>query len=221
MVYPTSHLFPARSWTQFKSTKPCSTIPIASADAKNEEHYFVSTDGRLMSVTAVNAAFAQDFVYWTRPFPDVVMQQLLDGSLCFGVFKYKIPVAQRVDRSEIDVSEIAPEEVEQIGLARLVTDTVTTAWLTDVYILPEYQSRGLGSWMMDCLKDTLLAPSDEGMSYLRRIMLVTTHRDGDGGRREDYYSKTFDMQVVGHEVRNGLVLSVMSAVIKPKVDQIA
>jgi GNAT superfamily N-acetyltransferase len=174
-----------------------------------------------MCAKAVNAAFAQDFVYWSSPFPDAVTQQLLDGSLCFGVFKYTIPVEQRANRSEIDISEVALEDVEQVGLARVVTDMVTMAWLTDVYILPEYQSRGLGSWMMDCVKHTLLAPNDEGMPYLRRIMLVTTHRNGDGGRREDYYAKMFGMQVVGHEERHGKVLSVMSAVINHKVDQVA
>ncbi|KKA24339.1 hypothetical protein T310_1624 [Rasamsonia emersonii CBS 393.64] len=116
------------------------------------------------------------------------------------------------------------EQIEQIGLARLITDTVTFAYLTDVYILPEYQGRGLGAWMMDCVAETL---SSANMPHLRRTMLVTTNRALDGGRREDYYAAKFGMRVVGTERRedlggstssssgdgggSGMVLSVMSA----------
>ena len=37
---------------------------------------------------------------------------------------------------------------KQIGLARLITDYVTIAYLTDVYVLEEYQGKGLGTWLL-------------------------------------------------------------------------
>lgn len=38
-----------------------------------------------------------------------------------------------------------------VGCARVVTDFVSVAYLTDVFILPEHRGRGVGSWMMECL----------------------------------------------------------------------
>lgn len=43
----------------------------------------------------------------------------------------------------------------QIGLARLITDRVSFAYVTDVYILPEYQGRGLGKWLVGCVQEML------------------------------------------------------------------
>lgn len=250
MPYPASSLLPPRSWTQRHEKKPTTTITITE-DNKNEDHFFVSTDPRLLSVKAINAAFAKDFVYWGRPFPEEVMQQMLDGSLCFGVYRYNLNNNRHLSphrnnngqddgdngdddnrETKIDVTTLHPQDVEQIGLSRVITDTVTFAYLTDVYVLPEYQSRGLGAWMMDCVAETLLptrtttttvTTSDSNdndghntydMPYLRRIMLVTTNRAVDGGQREDYYAAKFGMKVVGVEKRedlDGMILSVMSA----------
>lgn len=39
---------------------------------------------------------------------------------------------------------------EQIGLARLVSDRATFAWLADVYVHPDYRGRGLGTWLVGC-----------------------------------------------------------------------
>lgn len=56
-----------------------------------------------------------------------------------------------------------------IGFARLVTDYVSFAYLTDVYILPEHQGKGLGKWMMECLDEVL-----KSWPGLRRTMLLTS-----------------------------------------------
>lgn len=40
---------------------------------------------------------------------------------------------------------------EQIGCARVVTDLATTAYLADVFILPEYRGQGLGVWLLETL----------------------------------------------------------------------
>ena len=57
----------------------------------------------------------------------------------------------------------------QIGLARLITDYVTFAYLTDVYVLPDYQGKGLGSWMMGCISETM-----EKWTALRGLILITS-----------------------------------------------
>lgn len=49
-----------------------------------------------------------------------------------------------------------------------MTDYVSFAYLTDVFILQEYQRRGLASWMMRCIKEMV----DEWPD-LRGLMLMT------------------------------------------------
>lgn len=58
--------------------------------------------------------------------------------------------------------------VKLVGLARVVTDYVTFAYLTDVFILEEFQRRGLASWMMQGLKELV-----EEWPNLRGLVLMT------------------------------------------------
>ena len=39
----------------------------------------------------------------------------------------------------------------QVGVARLVTDSATFAWLCDVYVAPEARGRGVGKALMDAV----------------------------------------------------------------------
>lgn len=61
----------------------------------------------------------------------------------------------------------------QIGLARLISDEMTFAYLTDVFINESYQGLGLGSWLMECVNEVL-----DGWPELRRAMLITSDKDG-------------------------------------------
>ena len=49
----------------------------------------------------------------------------------------------------------------------MITDKATYAYLCDVYVLPEWRGRGLGTWMMECV---MAHPDLQG---LRRFSLVT------------------------------------------------
>lgn len=73
------------------------------------------------------------------------------------------------------------ERPAMIGLARLITDCVTVVWLTDVYVLPEWQGRGLGSWLNQCIKEWV-----DMMPHLRRLSLIAQE-----GRMEQTYAKVF------------------------------
>lgn len=55
-----------------------------------------------------------------------------------------------------------------VGFARLVTDYVSFAYLTDVFVLPDSQRKGLASWMMRCIKELV-----DGWPDLRGLMLMT------------------------------------------------
>jgi GNAT superfamily N-acetyltransferase len=57
-----------------------------------------------------------------------------------------------------------------IGFARLITDKVTFSYLTDVYVLPEWQGQGLGRWLISCVQEVC-----EEMPHLRRTMCIIGH----------------------------------------------
>jgi GNAT superfamily N-acetyltransferase len=90
-----------------------------------------------------------------------------------------------------------------IGYARLVTDKVTFAYLTDVYILPAWQSQGLGKWLVQCVQEVL-----ESMPYLRRsVALISGHADGEGngdgtkkGSTDKFYEKFMNMTLMSSVV---------------------
>ncbi|KAL2003834.1 hypothetical protein VTN02DRAFT_2051 [Thermoascus thermophilus] len=210
MSLPPSSLVQPRTWRRPQRQD----IKNNGDDSENkghgrEEEFVISTDPRLLSIQAINAAYAMDFLYWAKPFPENELRQILSGSLCFGVYRYdRRNNKTSASPGHADTS-IAPDEVEQIGMARLVTDTVTFAYLTDVYVLPAYQSRGLGSWLLDCVAETL---SVDNMPHLRRVMLLTSSQKSDGGKAERFYERKLGVEAKGWEVREdlgGKVLAIM------------
>ncbi|KAI1211419.1 uncharacterized protein F4807DRAFT_38073 [Annulohypoxylon truncatum] len=125
------------------------------------DEYLISTEPLLIQIDAVNAAMSSDLMWWAKGLPRDEAKRALHNSLCLGV--YVLPKS---------TSEIAGQGTPvQIGLVRMVTDDVTFAYLTDVYLLPEYQGKGLGSWMMECLNEVI-----KGWNHLRRFMLLTSDK---------------------------------------------
>ena len=46
-------------------------------------------------------------------------------------------------------------------------------YMTDVYILPEYQGKGLGTWLLECVNETI-----GSWPELRRALLMTGNETG-------------------------------------------
>ncbi|RYP17713.1 hypothetical protein DL767_009955 [Monosporascus sp. MG133] len=126
--------------------------------------YTVSTDPRLVQLDEINAAFALDMVYWAKPLPLQQLRRCVENCLCFGLYFQEGGDMQRREEEEA----AGQNNQKMIGLARLVTDYVTFGYLTDVYVLPEHQGKGLGRWMMECLGEVLDSWPD-----LRRCVLFT------------------------------------------------
>jgi ribosomal protein S18 acetylase RimI-like enzyme len=103
----------------------------------------VSTDPERLDFAAIHAFLATS--YWAEGIPRKLLEKALRHSLCFGLY----------------------EGTRQIGLARVITDGATYAYLCDVYVLPEARGRGLGTWLMECV---IAHPDLQG---LRRFSLVT------------------------------------------------
>lgn len=109
-----------------------------------KNNYLVSTDKEKLDLRAIHHYLARSS--WARGISQDIVAVSIKNSLNFGVYHFN----------------------EQIGFARLITDYATFAYLSDVYILEEYQGEGLGRWVMECIHQYPV------FRQLRRIMLVTT-----------------------------------------------
>ncbi len=113
------------------------------------EEFMISTDPALLNVDVIHG-YLSNQSYWAQNVPKEIVQKSITNSLCFGLyFKGK-----------------------QVGFARLVTDKATFAYLADVFILKEYQGKGLSKWLMEIIQ------SHPELQGLRRWMLGT--RDAHG-----------------------------------------
>lgn len=106
--------------------------------------FTVTTDPARLDLDAVHAFLVT--AYWCEGIPREVLAHAAAGSLCFSLLER--------DRG-------------QIGLARVVTDLATFAYLCDVYVLAERRGRGLGGWLVGCVL------SHPALAGLRRFQLVT------------------------------------------------
>jgi len=149
----------------------------------SRDKYLISTDSSLIPIPKLNDFFASDDIYWATPVPEDVMLEMLESSLCFGL--YQLPEGNQSSLTETTPSTPSPESF--IGIARGVTDFATFFYLTDVYIEPSSQGAGLGTWMMECVQEII-----ESMPYLRRSLLFT----GDWKRSVPFYEKVLGMQVM-------------------------
>ncbi|KAF3008872.1 hypothetical protein E8E13_011023 [Curvularia kusanoi] len=140
--------------------------------------FLISTNHTLISIPELNAIFVTDLVYWATPLPTSAMREMLSNSLCFGLY----------DTEAKSPKEDSPKTaMKLVGFARCVTDFATFSYLTDVFVLPAYQSEGLGSWLVGCVGEV-----HDGMPWLRRSMLFS----GDWERSVPFYERVLGMQVI-------------------------
>ncbi len=158
----------------------------------------ISTDSSLIPVSTVNAAFATPEVYWAKPMPEDDMRDMLDNSLCFGMFVDEGSVENSNEGAQKKEEAPTPEKetsLKLMGLARCITDFHTFIYLTDVYISPPYQGKGLGSWLIQCVQEVI-----ESMPHLRRSLLFT----GDWERSVPFYERLMGMTVLESKPGKGL-----------------
>lgn len=110
--------------------------------------FTISTDPSRLDVDTICEFLAR--AYWANDRPRDRIERSLANSLVFGLY----------------------DGTKQIGLARVVTDYATFAWVCDVFIDEAYRGRDLGKWLMDSV---LSHPDLQG---LRRWLLAT--RDAHG-----------------------------------------
>ncbi len=115
-------------------------------------NFTISTDPARLDLQVIAGFLSRS--YWAATRPLETIERSLAHSLVFGLY----------------------EGGRQIGLARIVSDYATFAWLCDVFIHEDYRSQGLGKWLMQ----TVLSHPD--LQGLRRLVLIT--RDAHGLYRQ-------------------------------------
>ena len=107
------------------------------------DNFTISTDPARLDVDAITDLLAR--AYWAQGRTREMIARYLQHSLVFGLYDGSL----------------------QIGLARIVSDYTTFAWLCDVFIHEDYRGHGLGKWLMETVH------SHPDLQGLRRWMLAT------------------------------------------------
>jgi GNAT superfamily N-acetyltransferase len=111
-------------------------------------NFAISTDPARLDVDAIYAFLTQS--YWAKGIPRDIVARSLQHALCFGMY----------------------DGEQQIGLARVISDFATYAYIADVYVLEPYRGQGLGKWLMACVM------SHPDLQGLRRWSLATKDAHG-------------------------------------------
>ncbi len=110
--------------------------------------FTISTDPSRLDIDAIADLLSR--AYWAEGRTREMIARYLQYSLAFGLY----------------------DGARQIGLARVISDYTTFAWLCDVIIHDDYRGRGLGKWLMDTVH------SHADLQGLRRWMLATNDAHG-------------------------------------------
>jgi GNAT superfamily N-acetyltransferase len=106
--------------------------------------YAISTDPARLDLDAICDFLTR--AYWAKGRPRGATERAYAHSLVFGLYD-----GQR-----------------QIGIARVVSDTIIFAYLMDVFVHEDYRGRGLGRWLIETV---FLHPD---LKDVRRWMLATS-----------------------------------------------
>ena len=114
----------------------------------------------------------ESFSIWTDP--DRINLDIVCGFLESSYWASDIPRAdlERSFATSLNYSLWDETTGKQIGFARVVTDRVRFAWLSDVFVIESYQGQGLGHWLIESItKDTRIRET-------RRWVLATSDAHG-------------------------------------------
>lgn len=90
--------------------------------------YTVSTDPARLDVDMIHR-FLSEESYWAKGRAREVTERAIANSYPFGVYRGD----------------------EQVAFARVVTDTITFAWLADVFVIPEHRGNGVGKLLVEAV----------------------------------------------------------------------
>ena len=108
------------------------------------DEILISSDPARLDLDAIHS-FLSQHSYWAKGIPRGIVARSLANSICIGAY----------------------QNGRQVGLARVVTDRSTYAYLSDVYVVEELRGQGLGKRLMQAVC------SHPDLQGLRRWELLT------------------------------------------------
>jgi len=112
------------------------------------KNFLISDDKASLQLNVIHGYLTGS--YWSEGISKKLVATAISNSMCFGLYLN--------DR--------------QIGFARVITDKAVFAYLADVFILPEYANRGLGTTLINFIMQ------HKDLQGLRRFMLCTLDAHG-------------------------------------------
>ncbi len=94
---------------------------------KIEPEYTITTDKKEMDIENICALLWS--THWAGNRPKARIEKSVENSMCFGILS----------------------KGWQIGFARVITDYATFAYISDVVIDENFQGKGFGSWLIECI----------------------------------------------------------------------
>jgi GNAT superfamily N-acetyltransferase len=122
---------------------------IMNDDVFMKKGFNISTDKSLLDFEMIYKYLSEDS-YWAKGIPAERLKKAIENSFCFGVY----------------------QQNKQVGLARVVTDKASFAYICDVFVLPEHRGLGLSKWLIQTITEH---PELQG---LRRWSLATADAHG-------------------------------------------
>jgi GNAT superfamily N-acetyltransferase len=92
--------------------------------------FCINTDKSKLDLSMIHH-FLYTSAHWAVGRPMNTVRKSIENSLCFGLF----------------------DGEKQVGFARIVSDFATVGWICDMFILPSYRGKGLGSWLLECMME--------------------------------------------------------------------
>jgi len=109
-----------------------------------EEEILISSDPARLDLAAIHGFLSQES-YWAKDIPRPTVARALSNSVCIGAY----------------------QNGRQVGLARVVSDRATYAYVTDVFVIEELRGQGIAKRMLEA------ARRHPALQGLRRWGLVT------------------------------------------------
>jgi GNAT superfamily N-acetyltransferase len=110
--------------------------------------FLISDEKSLLDIDVVHGYLTRS--YWAEGIAKKRIETVVETSFCYGLYQEK-EGGSRV----------------QIGFARVLSDLSAIAYLMDVFVLEEYQGKGLGKWLVEVVL------GDPTFEPVRRWILAT------------------------------------------------
>jgi N-acetylglutamate synthase-like GNAT family acetyltransferase len=114
-----------------------------------KDNFTISSEKKHVDIDTLHDMLSRS--YWARDRSREDIEKSVENSLCFSLLK----------------------DEQQIGFARVLTDTMAYAIILDMIIRENFRGRGLGKWLLECICD------HPEVTHLRQVLWT--------GDADDFY----------------------------------